>query len=272
MKRLLFLITLIFTFTAGVVSAGTFAPNGKFDNFPIIKIFSGGKELKPDKTPGILYKDSTLVPIGVLRSLGVDVKWDGKKYRVDVTLPVKTVYALTQAQLDELSKSVYEVITEPDTANPTGKQGSAFIIDGYAITNAHVAGDALSAMVKIDGHWQKVDKYDFVNTSVDVMGFKVTGGQSLPYSTMLPAVGDPVYDISYPGGVLTVTEGKVREITKGPTGYTEIIHTAEIDPGGSGGILLNGRGEIIGMNESELANTSFAIPISFVVDELNKVR
>lgn len=272
-RKILASAILLFVFFSGIVTAG--AVNGTYDGFSIIRIFSGGKELKPDKVPAINYKGNTLVPIGVLRDLGVKVEWNGSQQRVDVSLPVKTVPILTAEQLQSLSKYAHKVTTGPTEGHPNGELGSAFIIDGYMLTNAHVAADAAYAQVEIDGKLHKVTKYDFVNADADIMGFGVTGGNSLPYSTELPSVGDPIYCIGFPGGKLTVTQGEVNFII--PVGSVhKIAHSARIDGGASGSILLNGRGEIIGMNEGTTDDSgtyhAWAIPTQYLLDEIRKAK
>jgi S1-C subfamily serine protease len=266
-------IILLFVFFSGVVAAGS--ANGKFEGYDIIKIFSANKEIQPEAVPAINFQGNTLVPIGVLRQLGVDVKWNASRQRVDVSMPVRTVPVLTAEQLDSLSKYVYKVTTGPTKEHPNGRMGSAFLVDGYMVTNAHVGSDAPFAQVQIDGNVQKVSHYDFVNEKTDVMGFKVTGGKSLPYSTEIPQVGDPVYDLSFPNGELKVTEGKMHAVTQGPNDTMQISHDAETEPGSSGGILLNGKGEIIGINQLVMTlnngdYASFAIQIRYVLAEINK--
>lgn len=271
MKRKISLaLILVFVFFSGVVAAGSV--NGQYSGYDIIKIFSANKELQPEGTPAINFKGSTMVPIGVLKQLGVKVEWNAKQQRVNVYLPVRTVPILTGEQLDSLSKYAYKITTAPTEGHPTGKLGSAFIVDGYMVTNAHVAGDAAYAEVQVDGSMQKATKYNFVNNAVDIMGFSISGGNSLPYATEPLQVSDPIYAIGFPGGKLTVTEGKVDFIVP-VDGVQKIAHSAKIEGGASGSVLLNGHGEIVGMNEGvteEFGYHAWAIPISYVLDEIKK--
>lgn len=272
-RKILLAAILLFTFFSGVVAAGSIAPNGKYDGFNIVRIFSSNKELKPDKTPGILYKGTTLIPIGLLRSLGVEVLWNDRYQRVDVKLPTRPVAVLTAEQLESLSKYVYKVTVPPSTAHPNGGRASAFMLEDHMVTNSHVGAGASYLDVDIDGTLQRVSTFDFMDESADIMGFTVTGAKSLPYSTELPLVGDPVYCVGFPHGILTVTEGKVYGITVGANDHTTIVHTAKTEPGASGGFLLNGSGKIIGMNESTMVvgdmEYSHVIPIKYLVDQIN---
>jgi len=279
-RKLILALVVVLSFTGGAVSYGAVkAVNGTYDGFPIVKVFSGGKELTPTGVPAIVHKGTTLVPIALLRQLGVDVKWDQATYSVEVSLPPpRVVPVLTKSQLEELAKSVYLIYAYTKDGK-VASQGSGFIVDGLLITNAHVAADYAYIQVQIDGKWQKIETPVFVDKDIDLMGFKVNGGKSLPISTKLPEKGDPVYDISYPGGELAITEGEVHFVstTQLPTGTeTKIVHSAKIDDGSSGGVVLNGRGEVIGINRaggvmlSDGEYYSQAIPTFYLAEKLNK--
>ncbi len=270
-RKILIIILLLSMFSGGYVVAETV--NGSFEGNPIIKLFSNGKELAVSDVPAINYKNRTMVPIYLLNQIGVKTVWNPVTQSVSITLPdtVKIVHpALTSDQLNKIAESVYEVFGS--TADPAkANQGSGFIINGMLITNAHVAADSAYTQVQIDGKWQKISNYAFVNKTTDVMGIPVTGGTSLPYSTVLPQKDDVVYAIGYPGGKLAITEGKVGAVND----YV-IVHTAKIEGGSSGGVLLNDKGEIIGVNFAGLyQNGNYlddAVPMIYVQKELDKLK
>lgn len=80
-KKIVISAIIVFLMLSSVAFA---AVNGSFDGFQIVKLKYDGKELKPVGTPGILYKGTTLVPIGLLRNAGFDVTWDSKTMTADV--------------------------------------------------------------------------------------------------------------------------------------------------------------------------------------------
>lgn len=61
--------------------------NGEFEGNPIIKMKADGKVLAVEDVPAILYNGRTMVPIGMLRQLGVGVEWDQATQSANVTLP-----------------------------------------------------------------------------------------------------------------------------------------------------------------------------------------
>jgi putative serine protease PepD len=148
--------------------------------------------------------------------------------------------------------------------------GSGFVISGgYIVTNNHVVtldGEATGASLQIDlsngstvaGQLVGRDPYS------DIAVIRAAGLAGLP---ALPlgdsdsvAVGDPVIAIGSPLGLAdTVTSGIVSALDRpvqpgagtgmAPEVYFDAIQTdAPINPGSSGGPLVNGRGEVIGVD------------------------
>lgn len=60
--------------------------NGNFEGNPIILMKSNGNTLAVEDVPAILYNGRTMVPVGMLRDLGVTVEWDQKTQSVDVAV------------------------------------------------------------------------------------------------------------------------------------------------------------------------------------------
>ncbi|WEK55323.1 MAG: trypsin-like peptidase domain-containing protein [Candidatus Cohnella colombiensis] len=163
--------------------------------------------------------------------------------------------------------------------------GSGFVIKGgMFITNYHVVDGGYGIKVKIDGkiydnkgwYWIKNETHDvygtYLSTSYTTDG-RVDGvmpSKSLSYNVSIPEVGDRVYAIGSPLGLEnSISEGIVSGI-RNENGVIIIQHTADTDHGSSGGALLNEYGEVIGITSSGVpgSNIEFAIPISYVIDEL----
>jgi serine protease Do len=161
----------------------------------------------------------------------------------------------------------------PDREIPRG-QGSGFIIssDGYVMTNHHVVDGADEITVTLP------DKREFKGHLVgsdqrsDVALVKIDGA-ALPSSK----IGDPtklkvgewVIAIGSPFGLQnTVTAGIVSAKGRETGELLPFIQTdAAVNPGNSGGPLINMRGEVVGVNSQifttsgAYAGISFAIPI-----------
>jgi putative serine protease PepD len=221
--------------------------------------------------------------------------------------PVATTgEALTAGQAYDLAKDSVAYITArvtqasggPFGGTQTGEAtGSGFVVDarGYIVTNAHVVDGATDIKVKIgDGKTldaSLVGKDD----STDIALLKVdAGGRLKPLGlgdSERVEVGDPTYAIGNPYGLArTLTTGVVSALQRqiqAPNGYTidDVIQTdAALNPGNSGGPLLDRSGQVIGVNsqiESSGSSTGqggnvgigFAVPsntVESVVEQLMK--
>ena len=144
--------------------------------------------------------------------------------------------------------------------------GSAFMItrDGYALTNSHVAHGAKEIVVSLpDGRL-----YDAVlvgdDAATDLAVIQVQG-EDFPYvrlgSSERTQVGEIAIAIGSPLGFQqTVTSGIVSAVGRSLTTYQggwidDVIQTdAALNPGNSGGPLINARAEVIGVNTAVLAS------------------
>jgi len=156
--------------------------------------------------------------------------------------------------------------------------GSGVIIDGkqrLVLTNAHVISGASAIRVKLlDGREFEADLVGS-DPDFDLAVLKLAGSGELPEVQMGDSsqimIGETVIAIGNPFGFThTVTTGVVsavqRSIRTDQGYYTDIIQTdAAVNPGNSGGPLLNINGRVIGINTaifSQGQGIGFAIPIN----------
>lgn len=173
--------------------------------------------------------------------------------------------------------------------------GSGVLIspDGYILTNDHVAGNAVEAIVTMTDGSQHEAKIIGSDPSSDICLLKIEGN-NFPYVKMGDSdkimIGEWVIALGNPFGLFdindqpTVTVGVVsaKGMNLGAQEnryYVNMIQTdAAINTGNSGGPLVNAFGELIGMNtliytagSAGNIGVGFAIPINKikrVVDEL----
>ena len=132
--------------------------------------------------------------------------------------------------------------------------GSGFIVEpsGYILTNAHVlsSGGALTVRFE-DGRSlsPRLVHYDAVRDIALIKIDSLLRFPSLPLAQNARD-GEYAFALGYPGGLLdscTVRKGIIS--AQGQLGSVTWIQTdTAINPGDSGGPLLNERGEVIGMN------------------------
>jgi S1-C subfamily serine protease len=186
-----------------------------------------------------------------------------------------------------VNKSVVNITTEATEFGFFGEEsssgsGSGFVIDkaGHVLTNLHVVQKADSVKVTLfDGsqHEARVVGYDAAN-DVAVLQIDAPGDKLVPVTfgdSSQVMVGQKILALGNPFGLeRTLTSGIVSSLErslKSLNGRTikGIIQTdAAVNPGNSGGPLLNSHGEVIGMNTAivsqvgQSAGISFAVPIN----------
>lgn len=150
--------------------------------------------------------------------------------------------------------------------------GSGFIIsaDGYVLTNAHVVEGADDVYVTLTDKREYKAKIIGVDKRTDVALVKIEGS-NLPRLTVgdlnRVRVGEWVIAIGSPFGLEnTVTAGIISAKARDTGDYLPLIQTdVAVNPGNSGGPLINMRGEVIGINSQIYSRSGGYMGISFAV-------
>ena len=160
--------------------------------------------------------------------------------------------------------------------------GSGVVVrdDGVIVTNNHVVEDADSFRVVLSDRREYPAELVLNDERTDLAVLKIdTGGDKLPVlhyaDTREAQVGDLVMAIGNPFGVgQTVTSGIISATARTDVGisdYSFFIQTdAAVNPGNSGGALVNMKGELVGVNTAIFSRgggsngIGFAIPSEMV--------
>lgn len=202
--------------------------------------------------------------------------------------PLADVVAEVLPAVASITSSMDIAVSRRETKSVEQSIGSGFVVstEGYIVTNRHVVEGAENMKIQIDGQEYSIAEV-ILDESSDIAVLRT--------ETVLPALltlggsadlrlGERVIAIGTSFGALTnsVTTGIVsgldRDISAGSP-FTEdsdrlsgVIQTdAAVNPGNSGGPLLNAEGEVIGVNTAIAAageNISFAIPVDVLKDFL----
>ena len=205
---------------------------------------------------------------------GVVVDVDGRPL-IDVAAVVSKVQPSTVAITSTIVQQQGPYQVEGEGA------GTGIILDadGHILTNAHVVAGASSVTVNIDGEARTADVLGG-DSAQDVAVLRLDDPSGIVPATLASddvAVGDQVVAIGNAlalEGSPTVTQGIIsaldRSIDTQNGQLTGLIQTdAAISSGNSGGPLVNGDGEVVGVNTAvarsggsvAASNIGFVIPI-----------
>jgi S1-C subfamily serine protease len=153
--------------------------------------------------------------------------------------------------------------------------GSGVIIsaDGYILTNSHVVRDATSIEVGLmDGRMlpatvlgeDRATDLGVIRAGSAGLPFAVLGDSgALRVGQLVIAIGNPLgFQSSVATGVVS-SLGRTMRSLDGPLIENIIQHTAPLNPGNSGGPLVDSRGRVVGVNTAVIAmaqGIAFAIP------------
>ena len=188
---------------------------------------------------------------------------------------------------DDFLKRYFDGRPDMPQDHETQSLGSGFVIssDGFILTNAHVVKDADTINVRFSDHTEKPAKLVGFDERTDVALLKVEAKDlrtvTIGDSDKLE-VGEWVVAIGSPFGLeSTATQGIVSALGRSLPGdnYVPFIQTdAAVNPGNSGGPLINTLGEVIGINSQIFTQSggyiglSFAIPIKVAARVAEQIK
>jgi S1-C subfamily serine protease len=162
--------------------------------------------------------------------------------------------------------------------------GSIFTPDGYILTNSHVVNgtesidvifsDSSSAKAALIGADPSTDLAVIRVQSSGLEFLSLGDSSKLKVGQLVIAIGNPLgFDSTVSTGVISAL-GRALPSQDGRTIENIIQHTAPLNPGNSGGPLINTKGEIVGINTAIIAmaqGIGFSIPsntATFVISQL----
>jgi serine protease Do len=165
--------------------------------------------------------------------------------------------------------------------------GSGFVIDaaGHILTNAHLVIDAHDLVVRLADRREFAGRVLGYDPASDIALVKIEAAGLVPVRIGDPAelrpgewvatIGSPFgLERSVTAGIVSATGRTLPEETLVPFIQTDVA----VNPGNSGGPLLNLRGEVVGVNSQIYSETggymglSFAVPIDVAMDVAAQLR
>lgn len=187
---------------------------------------------------------------------------------------------------DDFSGIIEMVVPSIVTIKTNSGQGTGFIInrEGYVVTNAHVLANEfgqLASGIRVITYSQKSISAEFIGYDgiLDLALLKIPGNYKeleLGDSSNIE-VGRKVIAIGNPLGLqFSVSEGIVSAVKRmGANGIRGYIQTdAALNPGNSGGPLLDKEGKVIGINNFKILggeNLGFALESNYIKWSVNEI-
>lgn len=182
---------------------------------------------------------------------------------------------------EDFSGIIEDVIKSVVTIRTDVGQGTGFIIsnEGYVVTNAHVlaGGKEITAITSE----QNLINADFIgyDEELDIALLKISGNYNkLKFADSDKVqTGEKVIAIGNPLGLqFSVSEGIISGVHReGGNKLKAYIQTdASLNPGNSGGPLINKQGEVIGINNFKLGGAEgmgFALESNYIKSAVNKI-
>jgi len=193
-------------------------------------------------------------------------------------------YQLANDELREILSSATARIVVYNYFNQPVSEGSGFLFDkrGFIATNFHVIkpsnGRGIYVYFEPTGKRYWIAQVVLQDTLLDFAILKIS---NVPESLVPVRIGDSdkvkqldeIFVAGYPlGGSLKISRGEITSYSQ-MIGNLEYLDTsAQLDPGNSGGPLLNSRGEVIGINTMIAGRTfNLALKINYVKSHIASV-
>lgn len=193
----------------------------------------------------------------------------------------KTVHAVVHVKNMTLSRGpsnffdfMYGNSRQPRAQIGTGS-GVIISPDGYIVTNNHVIANAAKLQVTLNNNRTYGAELVGTDPETDIALLKIDADNELPYLAFGDSnqvqLGEWVLAVGNPFNLTsTVTAGiisaKARDLNNRDNNIQSFIQTdAAVNPGNSGGALVNTRGDLIGINTAITSQTGSYIGYSFAV-------
>ena len=242
------------------------------------------------------YASTTPVHYANLNNVPTDAALKDFTYAAAVSTPtvvhIKSKVRAHQASYKSYGYGFWDLFGPPPSQGQLKEaSGSGVIIsnDGYIVTNNHVIKDAEEIEVTLHDKRSYTAELIGVDPSTDLALIRIEDN-GLPHIAFANSdeiqVGEWVVAVGNPFNLAsTVTAGivsaKARNINilKDKSSIESFIQTdAAVNPGNSGGALVNLTGELIGINTAiatptgAYAGYSFAVPVNIVKKVVNDLR
>ena len=181
--------------------------------------------------------------------------------------------------MKKIINSYSEVVVQIATPYSTG---TGFYLKKYnlIVTNEHVVRDNRNVIVKVNGLKKQLSQVLYLDPTHDLAFLEMpTHSEEITTSINLAAgkevhPGDSVVAIGHPFGLkYAATQGIISNVMYQSGNLNYYQHDAALNPGNSGGPLVNMAGEVIGVNTFIIENgdnVGFSLPVQYLQTALDE--
>ena len=196
-------------------------------------------------------------------------------------------YSLLSKEIQAVKSSQRQLLNDLNgrsrglSLNPAQVAGSGFLLtaDGYFVTNNHIVRDADSVYVQsIKGEVYKA-RIVYTDQTSDVAilqlsadsTFRVMPAAPYAFDARSSDLGERVYTLGYPREEIVYGEGYLSSGTGYRDDSTAYQVAIGVNPGNSGGPLLNEKGNVIGIisgKQNTMEGVSFAVKTNYLLQTI----
>jgi len=198
------------------------------------------------------------------------------------------VHIDVQRAVDDRTSDVAQFLSghNIDAMIPLSDQGSGVVMDveGFVLTNRHVVSDGSAITVGLSDGRRVNARVVGTDALTDLAVLKIEAPGLMPIAwgdSDRCNVGAPVWAVGSPFGLdRTVTFGILsgkHRMVKASTRYQDFMQSdVAVNPGNSGGPLVNAAGELVGINTAIVGDTyrgvSFSIPSNVAKEVFSRLK
>jgi len=167
--------------------------------------------------------------------------------------------------------------------NPGNYRGTGFALtgNGYIVTNYHVVNGADSVYIEnADGESFRTKvvytepQYDVAILAVNDSTFKNLGPVPYAFKKSKGDLGEDVYTLGFPGDDISFGPGALTSSSGFRGDTTEYQVSIPVNPGNSGGPLLDEKGNIIGVingKQTQASGAAFAVKSGYLIKAVQNI-